>query len=579
MQTNIYAPVITSVDSVAIDAAARYGIKSSLTEDQTVAFQTMADDISAGNGGARTVILPAGEFHVSGTIDFNIMAPIGFWPTTDTEIQGHGGLTIVGQGMYATKIIQDTAGIPTFRFYQPEGDGTQTLGLTLEKFSMVGQGMDDTAGIGLQLGGVSPVLDILFMTAIRDVLITNFSTNVVLDDCTNVLFERCLFEGFNYGVEFGFNTDIITFLQCGFGSQILPLDIAATTDGSTAVVTSVDTTRIVAGMRIVSTAFPQFTTVLTVDSETQLTASANSTGVVSTISVTQGTALSFGYGPFQGARVTPSAWVSGNGNAISLIGCWFLKINEAINLADNTVHNIKFDSCYYERLNRISTVETGEGNGTYYLIFDNCHVSQPGNFQDYVFYEELVSAGTGTTVIRNCRCDGTSDVPWVRLDSTESRLEWDNNILNVSSGGAVNIFSSSLAYTPITGEKFLFGISGLNADPIELGVTGSLAPHATPKADCTMKVGPMTGNITIDNAVASIKNGAVEGQKLRFIFEQDSTGSRTVSWGTDYIGIDGAHLEVANAWTESTAADEFCIIEFMWDGTRMLQTTPANVWL
>jgi len=577
-----YSPRIVNVSSTAIiDAEESYGITSSATEDQTDKMQLMADDLSAGNSGARTVIMPSGEIHVDGIIDFDKMAPITFWPNYDNT-QGHGGLTVKGQGINATKIVQEAPGVSTFKVGTP-ATGVQVLGVGFESFSMEGPGLTNTGTAAIQMGGVgTPNSEIVFMSAFRDLFIRNFSSHMILDDTTNVLFERCLFEGYNYGVEFGFNTDIINFLQCGFGSQPIATNITGnTTSGSDEITNVSNTDYVEVGMQIVSDDFDQGTLVTDVGSTTiTLDDTANDTNASHQFSMVQGVGMSFGAGPFTNAAGDKP----GNGNCIKTDSCWFMKnahgIYMKIDADHNASHNIKHDSTYFESMNRVHTIENDVAStGSYHLTYDNCHMSKLENFQDYAMYENMSSAGTGSTTIRKTRSDQSSAVPWIRLDSVNSRLDWDDNTLNVSTGDSIHIFDSNTAFTPITGQKFVYGLAGVNADFIELGVTGSLTAVPTAKADCRFKVGPMTGNVTINNFSAGSKNGLSEGQEITFIFEQDGTGSRTVTWGADYIGIDGSHLETANSWTNSSAPDEYCIIKFMWDGTRLLQTTPANVWM
>lgn len=548
-----------------------YGIASSTTRDQTTRFQDMADDL-AGRAGARTIVLPAGEFHIAGSIDFDQMAGIGFYPRYTGTADGKAGLTVSGQGMHATRIIQDLAGVSTFRVFD-SSTTNQTLGVKFEGFSLIGPGLSNANTRAIQLGGVSTDdNDIVWMTVLRDIIFTNWASALALDDCTNVLMERLLFEGYNYAIEYGFNVDIVTAIQCGFGSQITPVGLAATTTVGSAVVTGVSTTLLVAGMRIVSTAFPQGTTILSVDSATQFTASANATAVVSSLDFVQGVALSFGKGPFVGAW--PSA-TTGNGQAHTYNGCWFMRNAECLNVEDNATANVKFDSSYFERNNRLATLQNTTTTGPKYTTWDNCHFSQPQSFQDYAIYEDLTGgAGAGMIVLRNCRCDQSSAVPWVRLDSGSSLLDWDNNILPVSSGSRIHVLDSSTTFNPTDGTKFSFGCGGTNVIPATLGVTGTLTPLAAPKANCTIKIGPMTGNVTVNDIATGLKNASVEGQRVRFVLVEDANAGHTVTWNANY------HFHTA--WTNSvltTDANKRSYVEFEYTGSVWVQVSPANTWI
>ena len=73
----------------------------------------------------------------------------------------------------------------------------------------------------------------------------------------------------------------------------------------------------------------------------------------------------------------------------------------------------------------------------------------------------------------------------------------------------------------------------------------------------------LTGNITI---AAASTNYTVRGQRLRFIFTQDATGSRTVTWNAQYL----------TTWQPSTTASSVSVIEFVCDGTNWIQTSSTG---
>lgn len=558
-----------------------YGATGDGTTDDTAAIQAAADTL-AGVGGV--LFFPPGNYLITDTITFDEGIQFGSWPNISGTVNGLYGVTVQGSGVGATEIIMSTAGKPAFIFERSVADGQEYNYINCEGFSLIGPGIDNSATLGIQFGGGSN-RTILENTRLHRVYLRNFSSCVAVDDCTNFELSNSQFDGFKFGVEMGFNIDIFAARHCGFGSLTLPQDRACTiTNGSAVVAGLFDMDEDVAvGITVVHPDFLRGTTILSIDSPTQITLTNNCTGVTgaSTISFVLGTAISFGKGPFDPAWNPGSAANAANAHVYQ--SCWFMKLVEPIAFTDgkNSNNNIKFQESYFERCNRLASMELSTvGTGPNFLIWDNCHVSQPQNFQDYAIYEDYSAAGSGTTIIRNTRGDGNSPVPWVRLDSANSKLDWDNNILNVSSGDKIHIFDSTNGYSANAGDKFVYGLSGLNASPLEQGTTGTISPRPTAKADCKIKIGPMTGNVTISNMAGGIKNGLVEGHSIQLIFEQDSTGSRTVTWGTDYIGLDGLQLDGATAnFTQSAGGDEFCIMGFMWDGTRMLQTSAANVWL
>lgn len=88
------------------------------------------------------------------------------------------------------------------------------------------------------------------------------------------------------------------------------------------------------------------------------------------------------------------------------------------------------------------------------------------------------------------------------------------------------------------------------------------AAGIVPSADLaeTILVGQLTGNVTVLAPTNSIK-----GQKLRFVFEQDSTGGRTIAWNALYL---------VNS-NPVGGADESAVFEFFYDGTSWIQTNTA----
>lgn len=72
------------------------------------------------------------------------------------------------------------------------------------------------------------------------------------------------------------------------------------------------------------------------------------------------------------------------------------------------------------------------------------------------------------------------------------------------------------------------------------------------------KIITLTGNITIANPSAV---GRYVGCPLSFLFIQDATGGRTVTWGSDF----------QVNWTPTTTANKRNSIDFVWDGAKWAQ--------
>ena len=567
MKTNIYAPVIASVENASVDARVRYGIKHSTTLDQTVNFQNMADDL-AGNNGARKIILPHGEFHIDGNVDFHIAAEWAQYPADASASSGIAGLSLFGQGIGATHIVQEGVGVPTFSVSEA-GVGRQHNYLRMGGFSMIGPGFADTGTIGIQLGGVSAdASDIIAGAELAHINIRNFSTAYAFDDCTNLNLHKVQCEGYMYGMEFGFNVDIVSALQCRFNSPSIPVNKTGDiTSGSDTITNVTDTTDMTTGMRIVSSLFPRGSMVISFTASTiTFDTNATGTGVGSTFDFVIGISLSYGAGPFVGNW--PGAG-TGNGNAHNYKGCTWAKNYECINIADSpAVSNVKFDTCYTERVARIATIDNGESIGAKYLQFDNCHFAVPSTLQVAAIYENLATSGAGTTIVKNCRSDLESPVPWIRLDSSASRLDWDNNELRVSAGNVIEVFDSFNGFNPAVGDKFMTGIVGNNAALIDFTLAN---PKPTAVTNCTLKKA-LTTAFTVNDVDGGVLNNIVEGQRVGFWFEQDITGGRNVTWNATY--------KFHTAWTNTgNTSGTFSYVEFMYNGADFMQISPANYWV
>lgn len=68
----------------------------------------------------------------------------------------------------------------------------------------------------------------------------------------------------------------------------------------------------------------------------------------------------------------------------------------------------------------------------------------------------------------------------------------------------------------------------------------------------------LTGNITINNPATESK---ITGLTLLFIFIQDGTGGRTVTFGADF----------KVNWTPNTGAGKINTIQFIWNGSNWVQ--------
>jgi hypothetical protein len=90
---------------------------------------------------------------------------------------------------------------------------------------------------------------------------------------------------------------------------------------------------------------------------------------------------------------------------------------------------------------------------------------------------------------------------------------------------------------------------------------GYAATIATDAATGATKAITLTGNTTM-----SAPTNAASGRRLRYIFTQDATGGRTVTWNAVF----------KQAWTPTTTANKVNVIEFVYNGTNWVQVSEKT---
>lgn len=92
------------------------------------------------------------------------------------------------------------------------------------------------------------------------------------------------------------------------------------------------------------------------------------------------------------------------------------------------------------------------------------------------------------------------------------------------------------------------------------------------KLEQVIHVGQMTANMTALN-LGTTTPLAVD-DLVTFIFQQDATAGRTITWNASY--------KFQAAWVNgviTTDASKYATVTFRWDGTAMRQVSPVNVWI
>lgn len=101
---------------------------------------------------------------------------------------------------------------------------------------------------------------------------------------------------------------------------------------------------------------------------------------------------------------------------------------------------------------------------------------------------------------------------------------------------------------------------GFMQDAIQTPVYAATVTPTVEFSHTIVVVGILTGNITIGAPI-----GARRGMKLTFVFTQDGTGTRTVTWNAVF----------AASANSGTTANHKAATMFTYDGTRWVQDAGA----
>lgn len=196
---------------------------------------------------------------------------------------------------------------------------------------------------------------------------------------------------------------------------------------------------------------------------------------------------------------------------------------------------------------------SAQDNGRAGFYFDSCgRVSISGLIADSNNYAGHGDPGVDLSNAYAVTLDGVS---WDRSANT-NRQQYALRIGGGSGGNSIRLTTDNNAIgwidpASVTDGNEIFFDSTRGTQSVSY--SSSLTP--VPYYGGTIRV-TLTGNITI-NAV----DDPYSGLTMRFIFTQDATGGRTVTWNAVY----------KTTWTPNTAANKTNIIEFMYNGSNWLQ--------
>lgn len=168
------------------------------------------------NGGAGTIQFPPGAFNCDGSI-----LVTGFYPM---EAGGwNGGILFKGAGIQATRLT--FASQKAFIIDPTTGTTGSTTWIDFEDMHIIGPGKAVSGSTLLeyapQVDTVSPAGNMRIRH--QNLYLEKAETLVALVNNTNYYAERCRFWDATYHVGFGYNTDVVTMVQCMFGSSLTSL--------------------------------------------------------------------------------------------------------------------------------------------------------------------------------------------------------------------------------------------------------------------------------------------------------------------------------------------------------------------
>jgi hypothetical protein len=388
---------------------------------------------------------------------------------------------------------------------------------------------------------------------------------VLLDDCTNTRFESCDFHGNNYYVWSAFNTDIVKFTNCMLGEDFP-----------------------VTGQPLPQAIAPALSYFAPLNPTQDYNGSRN--------------AFVFDNCWFMGTRITGGSqlrtyggsqvyWTNGiNPKPLVLEGCYFEQVSW---LAEGQA--IKVSGCHFGNFSRDANLTNGRA--VFNLMTDNYDGAR-------LTVEDCTgdaAVGAGPSIAYVSTANWGASGGQANEETTPTTI-WRNNNLAAGAGNA-----HLIDFLDPT-RKVLIGDGTASGDQVKGGgdytfegvlqtggrtrikrtattFTGTVTPDVL--AASRYWIGAMTGPVTIANptvggsttfssmfaasgtsAASFPMNNPLRQMPLEFIFEQDATGGRVVTFGTDF--------ETGRLVLKGTAGQK-TVIRFAWNGTKWIPMGP-NLW-
>lgn len=280
------------------------------------------------------------------------------------------------------------------------------------------------------------------------------------------------------------------------------------------------------------------------------------------------------------------------------IGAKLISTNPVLGGTPDRIYGHLFDRCHWETNDGMGLILDGATNNT----FNACKWEQNGETFVYLTDAESGYRPDGNTFV-NCIWNGQPGAPsTLQVDIAKGfgtmfiggQFNTDTSAgVRISSSAGGTIFlgvslatdklddtSGSTSYlSPFSSQQRidLAVVGGAKIQMDANGVTFSKAirrSYAAPAYAATVtpnaaagdivNVGILTGNITI-----GAPTNPAQGQELTFLFTQDGTGGRTVTWNAAFIT---SWADTGNTFSRRAS------VSFMYDGTNWRQKGAQQVW-
>lgn len=432
-------------------------------------------------------------------------------------------------------------------------------------------------GRAVQIGGLNAAIqDVNFMVKFERCGFIDLFAGLAMHDITQAKFDQCVFNRVMYGAEYGFNMDITEWIQPWVLNQINQITATVTTGLFTVTFASNATLKVGMSLSDVTApataqAFPEWATIVSVDSLTQVTMSHASTVTGSrSLQPVMGWLLAIGSGnsPFYPLGIT------GNGSRtnadVTYIRGYAGSEAKGIYICDSgTNSSITCEDCYPELTQRVAIIGNQVGvtsSGPY--VFRRVIVSAAAAFTGPAV--ECVGSGGVNIEISDWQGGGSvSAFPLVQQAGMNNNvgITWVRNNLTSSSTNGV-LWPSVFYLGGITPDVSACAFISMSSP----APSGILVNNAAATGTLNQEtIGWDGANLTL-TANTNFNNPPfggltyVKGKKFRVIATQNATGGFTLQMGASFVNQAGAALGTIAAG----AAGKVCMMDFIADGTRFI---------